>query len=204
MKNNQINLARGFVLTARQRQTMYRAMIGYLLIAYAVLVFTVNRATHRIQDGLDLSRQTQGTEQRFSNRHPGQPGMETYARQLKEALQKKNGQAAAINEALPGTSYSTLPLLNLLADPAQSVRMNKLSFTQKGKQDGKPELVFSIMVPQITREAGAETPASLQRWRKDPTLAREFTAITPTTTEQGTVGSEAVSILKYKAIFREY
>lgn len=203
MNANQINLARGFVLNARQRQTIYRGMIGYLLVAYAVLVFTVNRATQRIQEGLNLTRQAQEIGQRFSSRYPGQPGMETYARQLKDALQKKNAQAAAINSALPVTTYSTLSLLNLLADPAQSGRINKLSFTQKGKQDGKPELIFSIMVPAIAREAGAETPASLQRWRKDPTLAREFTAITPITTEQGTVGSETVSILKYKAIFRE-
>ena len=203
MNTNQINLARGFVWNARQRQTIYRGMIGYLLIAYAALAFTVNRATQRVQAGLDLNCKSQEIERRFSKRYPGQPGMEAYARQFKESLQKKNVQAAAINEALPATTYSTLPLLNLLADPAQSGRMNKLSFTQKGKQDGKPELVFSIMVPAMSREAGVETPASLQRWRKDPALAREFTAITPTTTEQGSVGGEAVSILKYKAIFKE-
>lgn len=204
MSINGINLARNFVWTARQRYTIYWAMLGYLLIAIILLVFTASRATYKIQQGFDFSRQAQALQQRFSNRYPNQSGMEAYASLLKENLQKKAVQAAAINTALPATTYSILPLLNLLVDPVQSGLINKLSFEQRGKESGKPELTFSVMIPEITGGAGAETPSSLQRWRGDPALAREFAAITPTTTERGSVDGEIFSILKYKAVFREY
>jgi len=204
MSINGINLARNFVWTARQRCMIYRAMLGYLLIACILLVFTASRATYKIQEGIDFNRQAQVLQKRFTSLHPDHPGMEAYAGLLKENLQKKAAQAAAINTALPATTYSTLPLLNLLVDPEQSGRINKLSFEQRGKESGKPELTFSVMIPEITGGARAETPASLQRWRSDPVLAREFAAITPTTTERGSVEGEIFSILKYRAVFREY
>ena len=204
MSVNGINLARDLVWTARQRYMIYWAMLGYLLIAGILLVFTASRATYKIQQGVDFNRQAQVLQKRFTSRYPTQPGMEAYANLLKENLQKKAAQAAAINAALPATMYSTLPLLNLLADPAQSGRINKLSFEQRVKDGGKPEVTFSVMIPESPGGAGAEAPASLQRWRSDPVLAREFSAITPTTTERGTSDGEAFSILKYKAVFREY
>lgn len=205
MKNDHINLARSFVLNARRRAMIYRLMLAYLLLSSVLLVFVANRATHKIQEGLNFNRQAQALQKRFSIRYPNQPSMETYAGLLKESLQKKSGQAASINAALPVTVYSILPLLNLLADPAQSGSVNKLYFEQKGKESGKPELVFSVMVPDSAEEDGVtETPFSLQRWRNDPILVSEFTSITPTTTERGNVGRKTFSILKYKAIFREY
>ena len=204
MSINGINLARNLVWTARQRYTIYWAMLGYLLIASILLVFTASRATYKIQQGVDFKRQAQVLQKRFTSRYPNQPGMEAYASLLKENLQKKAAQAAAINAALPITMYSTLPLLNLLDDPAQSGRINKLSFEQRAKESGKPELTFSVMIPEVAGGAGAEVPAPLQRWRNDPILAREFAAITPTTTERGSSDGEAFSILKYKAVFREY
>jgi hypothetical protein len=204
MSINGINLARNLVWTARQRYTIYWAMLGYLLIASILLVFTASRATYKIQQGLDFKRQAQVLQKRFASRYPNQPGMEAYANLLKENLQKKAAQAAAINAALPVTIYSTLPLLNLLADPAQSGLIDKLSFAQRGKEGGKPELTFSVMIPEVASGAGVETPASLQLWRSDPVLVREFAAITPTTTERGNSDGEIFSILKYKAVFREY
>ena len=204
MSINGINLARNFVWTARQRCTIYRAMLGYLLIANILLVFTASRATYKIQQGVDFKRQAQVLQKRFARLYPDQPGMEAYASLLKENLHKRAAQAAAINTALPVTIYSTLPMLNLLADPAQSGLINKLSFEQRGKDSGKPELTFSVMIPENTGGAGAETPASMQRWRSDPVMAREFAAITPTTTEHGSIDGEFFSILKYKAVFREY
>jgi hypothetical protein len=204
MNINGINLARNLVWTARQRYTIYWAMLGYLLIASILLVFTASRATYKIQQGVDFNRQAQALQKRFASRYPNQPSMEAYAGLLKNNLQKKAAQAAAINAALPVTIYSTLPLLNLLADSAQSGLINKLSFEQRGKDSGKPELSFSVMFPESSGGAGVETPASLQRWRSDPVLAREFTSITPTTTEHGSIDGDFFSILKYKAVFREY
>ena len=201
MTINGINLASSLVLTARQRRLIYRAMLWYFLFASLLLVLAASRATRAVQDGLDLKRQSQALQKRFKARYPDQPGMEAYAGLLTANLQKKADQAAAVNTALPTNLYSTISLLNLLADPTvQGSRMNTLSFE---KVDGKPELVFSVMVPQDTGGEGADSPAFLQKWRKDPVLVKEFTAITPVTTERGSVGNEKVSIRKYKAIFRE-
>jgi len=119
-------------------------------------------------------------------------------------LQKKSGQAASINAALPAAMHSALPLLNQLADPLQGGLINKLSFEQEGKDNGRPDLTFSVMIPDDVSGAGTEIPLALQRWRSDPVLAREFAAITPTTTERGNVGNDVVLILKYNAVFREY
>lgn len=204
MNTHNINLARSFVLNARRRKMIYRLMMAYLLLSSVLLVFSANRATHRIQEGLNFNRQSQALQKSFSLRHPNQPGMETYASLLKDSLQNQSAQAASIQVALPANIYSTLPLLNLLVDPAQSGSINKLYFEQEGKESGKAELVFSVMIPVSTGEAGSETPSALQRWRRDPVLAGEFASITPTTTEQGSFDGRFFSVLKYKAVFREY
>ena len=204
MSINGINLARNFVWSARQRYIIYWAMLGYLLITSVLLVFTANRATHKFQQGFDFKWQAAALQQRFRNLYPGQPDMEAYVGLLKDNLQKKAMQAASINTALPGTIYSTLPLLNQLTDRTQSGSVNKLSFEQQGKESGKPELTFSIMIPDDLGGAKTDTPASLQRWRADPVLTQEFASITPTTTERTSIDSEFFSILKYKAVFREY
>jgi hypothetical protein len=203
MNANRINLAGSFVWNAQQRRTLYRLMLVYLLLASVLLAVTANRVTFTIQKSLELKRQSQAIQQRFIRQYVNQPDMEAYAGLLKDKLQKQAMEVSSIHAALPGNIYSVLPLLHLLVDPAQSGRINKLSFEQKGKESSKPELIFSVMIPEDTAEESAEAPPALQRWTGYPVLVREFSAMTPTTTEQGTVDGELVSILKYKAVFRE-
>jgi hypothetical protein len=203
MKINEINLARCFVWTARQRHLIYRAMLGYLLISGVLMAAAANWAARNIRAGVELRSQAQAIQQRFILRHPDQSDMVTYANLLKDTLQKKTGQAASIDAGLPPAIYSTLSLLNLLADRTQIGFISKLSFEQQSKDDGLPELNFSVMIPEGLSVSGSETPQALQQWRKNPVLAREFAALTPTTTERGNIGSATGSILKYKAVFRE-
>jgi hypothetical protein len=84
-----------------------------------------------------------------------------------------------------------------------SMQISTLSFEQQGKDGGKPSLEFSIMVPEEVNGTSADISTSLLKWRRNPSLSREFVAIVPTTTERGTAGDKAFSILKYKAVFRE-
>lgn len=195
-----INLARTFVWDARQRRVIYLAMLGYLLLSEILLVVEANRVTCKIQQGLELRRQAQIVQQQFSFQHPDQLSMLAYADLLKGTLQKKSDQAAAIKVALPNTTYSVLPLLSVLSD---SMQISTLSFQQQGKDGGKPALEFSIMVPEGLNGTGADISTSLLHWKKNQALSREFVVIVPTTTERGSAGDKAFSILKYKAVFRE-
>jgi hypothetical protein len=203
MNANRINLAGSFVWNAQQRKTLYRLMLVYLLLASVLLAVTANRVTFTIQKSLEMKRQSQAIQQHFIRQYMNQSDMEAYADLLKDKLQKQSMEISSINAALPGTVCSVLPLLHLLVDPGQSGRINKLSFEQKGKESAKPELIFSVMIPENTVDERAETPLALQRWTSYPVLVREFSAITPTTTEQGNIDGELFSILKYKAVFRE-
>jgi hypothetical protein len=198
-----INLARKFVWDARQRRVIYLAMLGYLLLSGILLAVEANRVTCKIQQGLELRRQAQAVQQQFSLQYPDQSGMQAYADLLKGTLQKKSDQAAAIKAALPTTTYSVLPLLNMLSGSMQGGYISTLLFEQQGKESGKPALEFSIMVPAEVNGTGADTSTSLLQWRKNQALSREFIAIVPTTTERGNVGNKVGSILKYKAVFRE-
>lgn len=203
MNINGINLVGNLVWNARQRRTIYRAMLGYLLVACVLLVFTAGRAALAVREGLDLNRQAQVLQQRFKTRHPEQSGMEAYAGRLKEQLEKKTAQADSINAVQPATLCSIIPLLNLLADPVQGGRVNKLSFAQQGNEGGRPELNFSVTIPANLSGDNAEVLAFLKQWRNNPVLFREFSSISSTTTERGNVAGTPVSIRKYKAVFRE-
>lgn len=202
MNINEINLARGLVWNARQRRRIYWGMVAYLLVASLLLIFTAGRVTRRIQESEGLIRRTQALQSRFQALYPGHPGMEIYAGKLKEDIQKKSVWAAAINSAMPPSVYSSLSLLNLMAGGEQNGRINKLSFEQCGKINGGPELTFSIMVANAVNGVEIQAHDSLQQWRNDPVLARDFSAITPMTTERGSSASEGYSIVKYKAVFR--
>ncbi|MBC8206073.1 MAG: hypothetical protein ISR84_00055 [Kiritimatiellales bacterium] len=194
----EINLARDQVVSSKRRHRIYWMMMLYLLIMTGLLITATAGASSKIRNGLALHRRAQQIEKQFETASPNSPSMLTYAEELRRTLLRNETQLAEINAALPDRIQSVLPLIISVINQPGNSELYKLSFTQQTREK-KPELEFSILVPAGQRDAAD----FLQRWKRDPLLARQFETITPSTTKRGTMGQGEVLIMSYRAGFKD-
>jgi hypothetical protein len=199
MGMGEINLGKEMIWSAKDRRKIYRLMLLYLLLFAILLPLTARRAVEAVSEGLEFLRQTEEIQAQFKRANPGQPALPVFAVRLRDTLQENSKKVSAVGAALPLTTHSVIPVLDLLISQHDNVHLNKLSFIQQNKEK-KPELEFSAILPA---RGGTEAPAFLRNWRNDQRLARQFTAISPATTERGTFLNEEVLITRYKAVWRE-
>ncbi|GEM_PF-2423563 len=202
MSMGEINLAKGLIWSAKERRIIYRWMLVYLLVALILLPVVAYRASVNVHDGIRCGRQVQVIQKRFRQQHPDQSGMLAYADTLRDTLQQNAEQVAAISRAIPHTTHSMLPLLEMLLYQRDSSFINRLAFVQEDK-DKRTALEFSLVLPANRVRSGEKFPALLQDWRNDPMLIRQFTAIVPVVTERGNILNKDVLIMKYRGILKE-
>lgn len=199
MGMGELNLAKEMTWSDKDRRKIYRLMLLYLLFFAILLPLMARRAVTAVSEGLEFRRQTQAIQAQFEQANPGQPGLLVCAARLRDNVQENSKKVSVLSTALPPTTHSVLPVLDLLISQHDSVYLNKLSFLQQNKEN-KPELEFSVFLPA---RGGAESPVFLRTWRNDQRLARQFKAIVPATTERGTFMNEEAQITRYKAVWRE-
>ena len=194
----EINLARDHVVSSKRRHRIYWLMMLYLFVTAGLLVAATAGASSKIRNGLALHRRAQQIEKQFDAASPNSASMRDHGDELKRTLLRNETQLAEISAALPDRIQSVLPLIISIINQPGSSKLHKLSFTQQTR-GGSPELEFSILVPAAQRDAAD----FLQRWKRDPLLARQFETITPSTTKRGTINQGEVLIMSYKANFKD-
>ena len=199
MNRCNINLGKDWILPARTRRWICRAMHIYLTLCGLLLTLAFYNAVLNVRRAADCRNAARMIRAQFNPVPAGRRSLLRYADRLRIRIEECTRQAQAVREALPAEAHTVLPLLNFLVGLSDGGTLNKLALIQ---ENGKPPLLeFSLAVPA----GGRKNPGSgiLQNWQRNPELAKCFSSITPVTTHLGNQGDNEMFIVNYKAIFGE-
>jgi hypothetical protein len=203
MGMGELNLAKGMVWPDKSRSRVYRLMLVYLLVSASLLTLAALHATAKISDGVQYHRQSRAIQQQFEKEYPGQGLPDVCADRLREAMQRNAKKAVEINQAMPPTTWSMLPVLELLLSQHDGSRIRQLAFAQQDQDSQKPVLELNLILP--ARAGCGASPAFLRNWPSDPSRRpiEQVTSVVPVSTERGSVMNEEVLMMKYKLTFKE-
>ncbi len=203
MGMGELNLAKEMVWPDKKRRILYRMLLLYLLVSAVLLTLITLRATTKIRAGIQYHQQSLALQQRFEKEYPGQGAPSVCASRLRDAMQRNAKKAAGINEAMPPTTWSMLPVLELLLGQHDGCRISQMAFAQQDQDTKKPVLELSLILP--ARASGGASPAVLRNWQSDPSRrpVEQVTSVVPVATERGNIMNEEVLIMKYKLTFKE-
>lgn len=198
-----INLAKGLVLSQRQRRRVYWLMLAYLAFSIMLLAAVFAGATRNVLQGVALGEQGRRMEAKFSAARAGVGNMQEYAESLFAETRTAAAHLESVSRALPAGDRSLMPLLQMLSRLPSGISLYQIEFVQSGEKSRQPELKFSLVVPAEKTRKNGDANLFASSWQRSPEARKAFRSIVPVTTERDMINGREVYIMKYQVLFKE-
>lgn len=193
-----INLAKGFVKTPRQRRRFYRGMILYVLLCSTLLIYLVYMAAINLTNTYESRKRRRMMinstaasslfyRDLFQDPKTAYADMKQYAEQI-----------AALNDGLSGRVDFRPVIHLLLTDLPLTVQIESLDASAEGNK-----ISFSLQVPITSSGSGDAVRGLLNEWNANEELMALINAVRPVTGERRNLGGENVFLVKFVCTLKQ-
>jgi hypothetical protein len=190
----ELNLIKDRAIPPRRRKALYWSLLVYLGLCGALLVLVVYVDTYKMIAAVEYMREAREIRRTFSEKHPGEKDIISFARSLEREIQADIKKVQAIEDLVDRNAHLTRILLGLTVPMSQGITVDDFRLDH-----GTRKLTFTLQVPEDEAEMAMDLIAV---WNASTNLNREVSRFETVSRNEPSREGQAMVLLEVEGTLK--